>query len=75
MGVQLSLSRYELALKQMLEDQIQGNLDATSFPFTRPHTSSGEQRLHWWLFVFERLLDTNSKEVEVGNHCAVHGSG
>ncbi|KAJ5262293.1 hypothetical protein N7524_007598 [Penicillium chrysogenum] len=37
---ELSLSRYELALKQMLEDQIQGNLDATSFPFTRPHTET-----------------------------------
>ncbi|KAJ5177563.1 Sec1-like protein [Penicillium coprophilum] len=37
---ELSLSRYELAIKQMLEDQIQGNLDATSFPFTRPQTET-----------------------------------
>lgn len=37
---ELSLNRYELAIKQMLEDQLQGNLDPTSFPFTRPHTET-----------------------------------
>jgi syntaxin-binding protein 1 len=37
---ELSLSRYELAIKQMLEEQIQGTLDQTSFPFTRPHTET-----------------------------------
>lgn len=35
---ELSLSRYELGVKQMLEEQIQGSLDPTTFPFTRPHT-------------------------------------
>jgi syntaxin-binding protein 1 len=37
---ELSLSRYELAIKQMLEEQIQGTLDPTTFPFTRPHTET-----------------------------------
>ncbi|OQD93943.1 hypothetical protein PENSOL_c029G06802 [Penicillium solitum] len=37
---ELSLNRYELAIKQMLEDQLQGNLDPTTFPFTRPHTET-----------------------------------
>lgn len=37
---ELSLSRYELAVKQMLEEHIQGTLDPTSFPFTRPHTET-----------------------------------
>lgn len=37
---ELSLSRYELGVKQMLEEQIQGTLDPTSFPFTRPHTET-----------------------------------
>ncbi|KAJ5121334.1 uncharacterized protein N7515_009295 [Penicillium bovifimosum] len=37
---ELSLSRYELAVKQMLEDQLQGTLDPTIFPFTRPHTEA-----------------------------------
>lgn len=37
---ELSLSRYELLLKQMLEEQIQGTLDPTVFPFTRPHTET-----------------------------------
>ncbi|KAJ5894228.1 hypothetical protein N7495_005919 [Penicillium taxi] len=35
---ELSLSRYELGLKQMLEEQIKGTLDPTIFPFTKPHT-------------------------------------
>ncbi|KAJ5629867.1 hypothetical protein N7528_003524 [Penicillium herquei] len=39
-GEELSLSRYELALKQMLEEQIKGSLDPAVFPFTRPHTDS-----------------------------------
>lgn len=39
---EVSLSRYELAVKQMLEEQIQGTLDPTSFPFTRPHTESDD---------------------------------
>lgn len=37
---ELSLTRYDLALKQMLEDQIRGTLDTTLFPFTRPHTET-----------------------------------
>lgn len=37
---ELSLSRYELGVKQMLEEQIQGTLDPTTFPFTRPHTET-----------------------------------
>lgn len=37
---ELSLARYELNLKQMLEEQIKGTLDSTTFPFTRPHTET-----------------------------------
>ncbi|KAJ5091932.1 hypothetical protein NUU61_006802 [Penicillium alfredii] len=37
---ELSLSRYDLGLKQMLEEQIRGTLDPTVFPFTRPHTDT-----------------------------------
>jgi syntaxin-binding protein 1 len=37
---ELSLSRYKLGVKQMLEDQLQGTLDPTFFPFTRPHTEA-----------------------------------
>ncbi|KAJ5690006.1 hypothetical protein N7462_004398 [Penicillium macrosclerotiorum] len=37
---ELSLARYELAMKQMLEEQIKGTLDSQTFPFTRPHTDS-----------------------------------
>ncbi|CAL5870552.1 uncharacterized protein PFLUO_LOCUS4791 [Penicillium psychrofluorescens] len=37
---ELSLSRYELGLKQLLEEQVQGTLDTTVFPFTRPHTDA-----------------------------------
>lgn len=37
---ELSLSRYDLAIKQMLEEQIRGTLDPTVFPFTRPHTET-----------------------------------
>ncbi|KAJ6019664.1 hypothetical protein N7522_001731 [Penicillium canescens] len=37
---ELSLSRYDLAIKLMLEDQIRGTLDPTVFPFTRPHTET-----------------------------------
>lgn len=37
---ELSLTRYDLALKQMLEEQIRGTLDSTLFPFTRPHTDT-----------------------------------
>ena len=37
---ELSLARYELNLKQMLEEQIKGTLDTTTFPFTRPHTET-----------------------------------
>ncbi|OQE31953.1 hypothetical protein PENSTE_c001G00011 [Penicillium steckii] len=37
---ELSLTRYDLALKQMLEEQIRGTLDTTLFPFTRPHTET-----------------------------------
>lgn len=33
-----SLSRYELNVKLMLEEQIRGTLDPTAFPFTRPQT-------------------------------------
>ncbi|KAJ5745845.1 hypothetical protein N7520_011027 [Penicillium odoratum] len=39
-GEEISLSRYELAVKQMLEEQIRGSLDTTTFPFTRPHTDT-----------------------------------
>jgi len=37
---ELSLSRYDIGMKQMLEDQIRGTLDPTIFPFTRPHTET-----------------------------------
>lgn len=37
---ELSLSRYELGLKQMLEQQVRGTLDPNVFPFTRPHTDT-----------------------------------
>lgn len=37
---ELSLTRYELAIKQMLEEQIRGTLDSTLFPYTRPHTDT-----------------------------------
>lgn len=37
---EVSLSRYEIALKQMLEEQIRGTLDPAVFPFTRPHTDN-----------------------------------
>ncbi|KAJ5918956.1 hypothetical protein N7466_002957 [Penicillium verhagenii] len=39
-GEEISLSRYELAIKQMLEEQIRGSLDPATFPFTRPHTDT-----------------------------------
>ena len=35
-----SLTRYELNVKLMLEEQIRGTLDATVFPFTRPPTDA-----------------------------------
>ncbi|KAJ5107279.1 hypothetical protein N7456_003954 [Penicillium angulare] len=35
---ELSLTRYELGIKQLLEEQIQGSLDPSAFPYTRPHT-------------------------------------
>ncbi|KAJ5122500.1 hypothetical protein N7448_003634 [Penicillium atrosanguineum] len=37
---ELSLSRYDIGVKQMLEEQIRGTLDPTVFPFTRPHTET-----------------------------------
>lgn len=37
---EVSLTRYELGVKQMLEEQIRGTLDPTAFPFTRPHTDA-----------------------------------
>lgn len=37
---EVSLSRYDIAVKQMLEEQIRGTLDPTLFPFTRPHTET-----------------------------------
>ncbi|KAJ5966140.1 hypothetical protein N7481_012854 [Penicillium waksmanii] len=37
---ELSLTRYELGVKQMLEEQIRGTLDSTLFPYTRPHTDT-----------------------------------
>jgi syntaxin-binding protein 1 len=37
---ELSLSRYDIGLKQMLEEQMRGTLDPTVFPFTRPHTET-----------------------------------
>ncbi|KAJ5546510.1 hypothetical protein N7494_004095 [Penicillium frequentans] len=39
-GEEISLTRYELGVKQMLEEQIRGSLDTTTFPFTRPHTDA-----------------------------------
>ena len=39
-GEELSLTRYELGIKQMLEEQIRGTLDPTVFPYTRPHTDT-----------------------------------
>lgn len=38
-----SLSRYNPALKLMLEAHVQGTLDQTLFPFTRPHIDSGDR--------------------------------
>ncbi|KAF2083656.1 syntaxin-binding protein-like protein 2 [Saccharata proteae CBS 121410] len=35
-----ALSRYETALKQLLEEHIRGTLDQTAFPFTKPHTDA-----------------------------------
>lgn len=40
------LSRYELNLKLMLEEQIRGILDPTVFPYTRPHTDSDSTLTH-----------------------------
>ena len=37
-----SLSRYEPALKIMLEQHIRGSLDQSVFPFTKPHLDAGE---------------------------------
>lgn len=37
---EVSLTRYELGIKQMLEQQIRGTLDSTVFPYTRPHTDT-----------------------------------
>ncbi|KAJ5489136.1 hypothetical protein N7539_004026 [Penicillium diatomitis] len=37
---ELSLARYELNVKQLLEEQIKGTLDPNVFPFTRPHTEN-----------------------------------
>lgn len=36
------LSRYEPALKTMLEDHIRGQLDQLNFPFTKPHLDASE---------------------------------
>ena len=38
-----SLSRYNPALKSMLEAYVQGTLDQNLFPFTRPHIGSGDR--------------------------------
>ncbi|KAH1364271.1 hypothetical protein KXV22_005975 [Aspergillus fumigatus] len=35
-----SLSRYELNVKLLLEEQVRGTLDPALFPFTRPHTTA-----------------------------------
>lgn len=35
-----ALSRYDLNLKLMLEEQVRGTLDPTVFPYTKPHTES-----------------------------------
>lgn len=40
-----SLSRFNPALKSMLEAHIQGTLDQTLFPFTRPHLDSEDRLL------------------------------
>lgn len=37
-----SLSRFNPAMKAMLETHIQGTLDQTIFPFTKPHLDSGD---------------------------------
>lgn len=37
---EVSLTRYDLGVKQMLEEQIRGALDPTTFPYTRPHTEN-----------------------------------
>ncbi|OJJ50823.1 hypothetical protein ASPZODRAFT_106723 [Penicilliopsis zonata CBS 506.65] len=37
-----SLSRYELNVKQMLEEQIRGTLDTTTFPYTRPQNDAAD---------------------------------
>jgi syntaxin-binding protein 1 len=36
------LSRFETAVRLMLEDQVRGTLDQTTFPFTRPHLDSSD---------------------------------
>ena len=36
------LSRYEPAIKPMLEEHIRGTLDQTTFPFTKPHLDAAE---------------------------------
>ena len=38
-----SLSRYHPALKSILEGHVQGTLDQTLFPYTRPHIDSGDR--------------------------------
>jgi syntaxin-binding protein 1 len=38
----VSLSRFEPLVKQMLEDQIKGILDQNIFPYTKPHTDGNE---------------------------------
>lgn len=38
-----SLSRYNPTLKSILEAHVQGTLDQTLFPFTRPHIDSGDR--------------------------------
>ncbi|KAJ5246697.1 hypothetical protein N7468_001680 [Penicillium chermesinum] len=37
---EVSLTRYDLGVKQMLEEQVRGTLDPTVFPYTRPHTEN-----------------------------------
>jgi syntaxin-binding protein 1 len=37
-----ALSRFEPNLKRMLEEHVQGTLDQTVFPFTKPHTDANE---------------------------------
>ncbi|KAF2838703.1 syntaxin-binding protein-like protein 2 [Patellaria atrata CBS 101060] len=37
-----ALSRFETAIKHMLEDHVRGSLEQTTFPYTKPHTDTND---------------------------------